>query len=91
MGRPKKLKRTYVAVSEFRRLLRQIERVKTVEGLDIVKTAIESAYHVGRINDTERQVLYAKLSDKASKVGERKISVKLGLFSVGVEKKGTMT
>lgn len=91
MGRKRRLKRTYRAVSEFNRLSKQIEKIKTVEGLDIVRAAVENAYLAGKINDTKRQVLYTKLSDQASKVGERKISVKVGPFSVGVEKKGKMT
>ena len=85
------MKVTYRGVSEFKRLLEQIEKIKTVEGLNIVRTAIENAHLVRKINDTERQVLYTKLSDQASKVGERKISVKVGPFPViNIEKKGTM-
>lgn len=91
MGRKRRLKRTYRAVSEFNRLSKQIEKIKTVEGLGIVRTAIDNAYLVEKINYTQRQVLYTRLSDQASKVGEKKISVKVGPFSIGVEKKGKIT
>ena len=73
----------------YDKLLREINKIKKVEQLSIVKEMIENAYSARKITFEERAHLYSKLNDKASKVGERKARVSVGPMELGMEKKGS--
>jgi hypothetical protein len=74
--------------SNFWKLLVEIKKIRTIEQLDIVKDMIREAYLNDKITYDENNELYSELNKQASKVGKRKISVKIGPLEVGGEKEG---
>ena len=72
----------------YKRLLSEIKKIETTEQLDIVKEMIQNAYLDGKISDEQRNTLYSRLNERASKVGEKRIAVKVGPLEFKGEKKG---
>lgn len=72
----------------FKRLLREIKKIKRVEQLDIVESMIKETYSWGKLAFAEVSELYSKLNEQASKVGEIRRYYKVGGFEIGGEKKG---
>ena len=86
-----KRKKVYVRKIPYARFLSEIEQIKAVESIDIIRDMIKNAHLKRSLNDTEYEVLCSLLSKKASEVGEKKRAVKLGpLGEFGVEKKGKL-
>lgn len=79
-------------VEKQRRLEHQIKRIKTVEQIHIVENLIKETLLSGALTEPQFEILCGKLSERASKVGERKSELKLGpLGTIGWEKKGAIT
>jgi len=79
-------------IEKQRRLERQIKEIKTVEQIHIVQNLIKQSLLSGTLTEPQYESLCEELSERASKVGERKSELKLGLLgSIGWEKKGAIT
>ena len=75
----------------YRKLLREIKKIKTAEQIEIVAKRIESTLETYRITYEECEDLWSKLSERALEIGEKKLLLKLGpLGEFGGEKKGTI-
>lgn len=74
----------------YRKLLGAIKKIKTAEQIEIVANRIENTLKTYRITYEECEDLWSKPSERASKVGERKLLLKLGPWQIGGERKGTI-
>lgn len=80
----------YQKNKDYKKLSKEIEKIKTAEQVGIVGKWIESL-ETYRITYEEYVHLWSKLNNRASKIGERKLLFKLGpLGEFGIEKKGTI-
>jgi len=70
--------------------LKEIEKIKTSEQIEIFQKRIQNALETYRITYEECEDLWSKLSERASEVGERKLLLKLGPWQIGGERKGTI-
>lgn len=79
-------------IEKQRRLERQVKGIKTVEQIHIVENLIKESLLSGALTEPQYESLCEELSERASKVGERKSELKLGPFgSIGWEKRGAIT
>jgi len=79
-------------IERQQRLERQVKGIKTVEQIYIVENVIKESLLSGALTEPQYESLCEELSERASKVGERKSELKLGPFgSIGWEKRGAIT